>query len=287
MTKSKNNLFLLLVFSLILPFKSFASLAESEEKGPQIIHHNVNGAGVFAKLTEKYLQNSSPNNTILIADVHGVVTNHSNPNDHAWNWEENKAIYQPRGDMVTYFKSLIAREYLVLFSSAWPKPKETSACLASLALLDLEEEIQEGIYVVKTIKKYPLVTEQELKDAAKDQFLLTILKNRPQEEIIETPYAFFQQGHSISVASDFWFNRSKAFAPGVFFRNNVSFPPIETLIFIEDSENNIEIFKQQLPSTNSYATLKQVVIFKFPEIKGDIRVEDEISPDLLTLRSKE
>lgn len=287
MTKSKNNLFIVLIFSLILPHTSFASLPDSEEKGPQIIQHTVSGAGEFAEQIEKYLQNSSSQNTLIITDVHGIVTNHSNPDDQPYDWDNKKTIYQSRGNMVSYFKFLIDREFLVLFSSAWPKPKATSDCLASLGLLDRQEKVHEETYVVKNIRKYPPVTEEDLQDVANDPTMLKILQNRPLEEIIQTPYVFFQQGNSISVASDFKFFRSKALAPNVFFRKDTNSPQFETLIFIEDSQTNINIFKNQLPLTQSYSTLKKVIIFQFPEIKGETRDEDNIRSELLTLPVKE
>ncbi|AIL12506.1 hypothetical protein IM40_01545 [Candidatus Paracaedimonas acanthamoebae] len=102
MTKSKKYLLMLIIFSLIHHLKSFASLPELEEKGPEIIQHTITGAGEFAKLTEEYLQDASQN-TVFLADVHGIITNYSDPNHQTWDWEENKATYEARGDMVPYF----------------------------------------------------------------------------------------------------------------------------------------------------------------------------------------
>jgi len=279
MTKSKNIL-LLIALLFTISQQSFASLPEIEKQGPEIIPHLLTGAGEFAKLTEEYLQDISQN-TIILTDVHGVVTNYSEPNQQPYDWDTKKTRYESRGDMVPYLKNLMARKYVILFSSAWPNPEETFTCLSELDLLSQEMAVQKGSHAVKTIRKYPPVTDQEFNEAAKDKTLLAILENRPSEETITTPYDFIQKGNCISVNSDWGYYRSKALVPDVYFERNSSSSPIDTLIFMEDSELNIRIFMNQLSLTTYYPTLKKVIIFKFPKIQGEVRDEDNIDPALL------
>lgn len=259
----------------MIPRQSFASLLETEKRCLPPILHNVNGAKEFAKLTEEYLQDSSQN-TVFLTDVHGVITNYSEPGK-----QPQKTIFESRGDMASYLKKLIERKHLVLFSSAWSNPEEAFTCLSDLDLLSQKEEIQEGVHTIKIIHKYPPVTEQELENAAGDETSLALLKIRPAEETIEISRKFVKKGNAISVKSDETYYRSKAFAPDVYSRDKATSSPIDTLIFMEDSDLNIKIFLEQYPLTTYYPTLKRVIVFKFPGIQGEIREEDKIDPALL------
>lgn len=281
----------MIVFSFIFSLKSFASLPESEEKGPEIIRHDIKGASEFAKLMEEKYIPKFQGSMALISDVDGVVTDLSDPTwirkkdqrelSDGQNGLQNNS--QSRGDMVPYLKRLIARQILVIFSSAWPNPEETFARLISFKLLKKKEKTQQGKLKIRRVEKYPPVTAEELKEAEDDEEWLSYLKNRPSEETFEDSYSFFQKGNCISVEYDPKYYRSKALSLDVRNRENPSTPQVKTMIFIEDSSFNIDIFLRQLPLTTYYPTLERVIIFKFPEISGEARDEDKIDPKYLTM----
>jgi hypothetical protein len=310
MTKSKNNnLLLLIVFSLFTSLKSFSSDLEVEAKCPQIIRHSITGAGEFANLLEGYIE-VFQGVLHLLSDVDGVTTDLSSPDrdrklsHHSTTgadsdvassndllpWRKLGLRQEPRsrGDMVPYLKSLTARlksltapDFLLTFSSAWSLPTETFARLTYLGLLNAQEETQKETFTFERVEKLPPVTAEELKDAEDDEDWLEVLKNRPSEETVPYSLPFIQKGHCISIDSGDKYYRYKAFAPDVLFRKNLTAPQIDTLVFMEDSDYNIDLFLDHLPLTKYYPTLKTVIIFKFPEISGEIREEDKVDPKYL------
>lgn len=222
--------YLVLATLLFLPHNLLASLETSQGIADTVLmlqDMKIRGQkaqhfkNTSLKDVENFLKDNTdiaPQETIVVLDLDGTLTNQSNP---------QKAFgAEPRGNAINFVKDLVEKEYKLVISSAWPHFEETLQRVRDIGLSN----------TLQARSTDPLVTDADFPVS---------------EDFTRLTYA--RKGLVTSVKADdrekFYINKAFSFSPTY---TNLSKSTIKRFVFADDSQRNITHVTEDYKSLGAY-----------------------------------